>query len=162
MILELKRGCQALAFKVQGMNHSLGDLVTGLEGRSHVPGAGLSRGRGKDRKGEVWLPAPRLPYIPASFPGLSSPRSTAEICTPKYLYYVCIPDTPTRPLHSAPRPVMLSGKGQEVQFPFTSSSQPLLLGCQRRWKMKTKCTNKNSVSFLIKPVQRASPECFHS
>lgn len=33
VILELKEGFQPLAFKVQNMNHSLGDLVTGLEGR---------------------------------------------------------------------------------------------------------------------------------
>lgn len=30
MVLELKSGFQSLAFKVQIMNHSLGDLVTGL------------------------------------------------------------------------------------------------------------------------------------
>lgn len=60
MILELKRCFQSLAFKVQNMNHSLGDLVTGLEGRSHVPGAGLSRGIGGDGNGEVRSRAQRL------------------------------------------------------------------------------------------------------
>lgn len=95
MILELKRVFQSLAFKVQNMNHSLGDLVTGLEGRSHVPGAGLSIGIGGCGSGEVRSPGAKAGLdIPRSFSGFSSSRPTAEICTPKYLCCVCIPDTP--------------------------------------------------------------------
>lgn len=141
MILELKRGFQSLTFKIQNMNHSLGDLVTGLEGRSHVPGAGLSSGIGSSGSGEVRLPGAKTGLDrPRTLPGFSSPRSTAEICRSKYLCYVCTPDTPTS-AHSI-LPLGLSSSPKKG----TRSSSHLcpflnLLGSQRRLKIKTKSQN---------------------
>lgn len=73
MILELKRGFQSLTFKIQNMNHSLEDLVTGLEGRSHVPGAGLSSGIDSSGSGEVRLPGAKTGLDHELFLGFLAP-----------------------------------------------------------------------------------------
>lgn len=170
MVLELKSGFQSLAFKVQIMNHSLGDLVTGLEGRSHVPGAGLSRRIGGCGSREVRLPGAKadldiyhnlfLGFLaPAPGPRFARLNTCAMFASQTH-------QLPPIPFCPSACHALLSGKGHKVHVLFSTPVR-LSKGAENQNKItkpinkRNKITEFPTVSFLIERVWRASPKRFH-
>lgn len=124
--------------------------MTGLEGEESCTWAGLSWGISRGGGGDA--PAVRKGWVRYydPFPGfLHLPHSTAEIAPQNTCTTSASQTHQLPPASLGPRPVPLSGKGHKVPLPFTSPSQPRLLRCQRRLKIKGQNNN-----IIIKPMNK--------